>query len=204
MPQLHHILTLFGSPQIRNVGTIGGNIADASPIADSIPFLYVVEAELEIEGPSGQRHVNINDFYRGYKQFDLQPGELITRVHIPIPNEDQILRLYKVSRRLDLDIASFTAAIMIELDGDTIDSAAIALGAVGPTVIRAKNAEHYLAGKPLNEETMWQAGETAVAEISPITDVRGRQDFREQLTRNVFLKFYYETIESETTTGVTV
>ncbi len=139
------------------------------------------------------REVNINDFYHGYKKFDLRPGELLTRIRIPLPAADEHLRLYKVSRRRDLDIATFTAAIRVRLDDDTIANASIAFGAVGPTVIRAPNTEAFLRGRPLNENTMREAGDVAAAEISPISDVRGAADYRYQLTRNVLLKFYHET-----------
>jgi len=193
VPEFHKIVAVFGAPQIRHVGTIGGNIANASPIADSLPFLYVMDATLELHSAAGSRQVNINDFYKGYKKIDLRPGELITQVRIPLPADDELLRLYKVSRRRDLDIASFTAAIRVRLDGETIFDAAVAFGAVGPTVIRARKTEAFLRGKPLDEETMRQAGEVAVLEISPISDVRGAADYRYQLTRNIFLKFYHET-----------
>jgi len=192
-PPLHHILTLFGAPQIRNVGTIGGNIANASPIADSLPFLFVCEAELELRSLAGVRYVNINDFYQSYKQIDLLPGELLVRVRIPLPSDDSILRLYKVSRRRDLDIAGFTAAILVRLEGPKIKTASVSLGAVGPTVIRARRTEAFLVGRPFNELTMREAGEVAVGEISPISDVRGSQDFRRCLTQNVFTKFFHET-----------
>lgn len=192
VPQLHEIVTLFGSPQIRNVGTIGGNIINASPIADSLPFLHVMEAELQLTGRSGTRIVNINDFYRGYKQFDLEPGELLTQIVVPLPDENELFRLYKVSRRRDLDISSFTAAIRLRLDGNTITEAAIAYGAVGPTIVRAHQTEALLRGEPFTEETMRRAGDLAVDEVSPISDVRGSADYRYQLTRNVLLKFYHE------------
>ncbi len=192
VPQFHEIVTLFGSPQIRNVGTIGGNIINASPIADSLPFLYVMDAELELSSSRGARLVNINDFYRGYKQLDLEPGELLTRVIVPLPKEDELLRLYRVSRRRDLDIASFTAAIRLRLDGNSIGTVRIAYGAVGPTIIRALQTEDFLRGQPFTEATMRRAGELAVDEVSPISDVRGSADYRYQLTRNVLLKFYHE------------
>jgi len=192
VPQLHEILTLFGSPQIRNVGTIGGNIINASPIADSLPFLHVMEAELELCGSGGSRRVNVNDFYLGYKQLDLKPGELLTQVYVPLPCETELLQLYKVSRRRDLDISSFTAAIRLQLDGRSIASAAIAFGAVGPTIIRPRQTEKFLQGQPFTEETMIQAGELAIDEVMPISDVRGSADYRYQLTRNVLLKFYHE------------
>jgi xanthine dehydrogenase small subunit len=193
IPEFHKIIAVFGAPQIRHVGTIGGNIANASPIADSLPFLYVMEAMLELRSVNGSREVNINDFYKGYKKLDLRPGELIARVRVPLPADDELLRLYKVSRRRDLDIASFTAAIRMRLEGETISEAAIAFGAVGPSVIRARRTEEFLRGRPLDEATMQRAGEVAVAEISPISDVRGAADYRYQLTRNVLLKFYHET-----------
>ena len=193
VPEFHKIVSVFGAPQIRHVGTIGGNIANASPIADSLPFLYVMDAMLELRSAGGTRQVNINDFYKGYKKFDLRPGELIAQVRIPLPAEDELLRLYKVSRRRDLDISSFTAAIRMRLDGDSIADAAIAFGAVGPTVIRARKTEAFLRGRPLDEETMRLAGDVAVAEITPISDVRGAADYRYQLTRNILLKFFHET-----------
>lgn len=192
LPQFQKIISLFGSPQIRNVGTIGGNIINASPIADSLPLMFVSEAELQLRGKDGSRDVNINDFYQGYKKFDLQPDELLTQVRIPLPDDDEKLRLYKISRRKDLDISSFTAAIKIKLAGDKIESAAIAYGAVGPVVLRLPKTESFLVGKELDFETMTAAGEIAVGEITPISDVRGGDDYRFQLARNVLLKFVHE------------
>lgn len=193
LPEFHKIIRVFGAPQIRHVGTIGGNIANASPIADSLPFLFVMEAVLELRSAHGARIVPITEFYKGYKQLDMRPGELITRVRLPLPSADELLRLYKVSRRRDLDIASFTAAIRLRLDGETISQAAIAFGAVGPTVLRARKTEAFLRGRVLDEDTMRRAGDVATSEITPISDVRGSADYRYQLTRNVLLKFYFET-----------
>jgi xanthine dehydrogenase small subunit len=193
VPEFYKIVSFFGAPQIRHVGTIGGNIANASPIADSLPFLHVMEAALELRSASGSRRVNINDFYQGYKTFDLRPGELIAKVRIPLPTDGENLRLYKISRRRDLDISSFTAAIRMRLDGDTVANASIALGAVGPIVLRARKTEAFLRGRSLDEDTMRLAGDVAVSEITPISDVRGAADYRFQLTRNVLLKFLYDT-----------
>lgn len=192
-PEFHAIVSVFGSPQIRHVGTLGGNIVNASPIADSIPFLYVCDAELEIAGPNGQRRVNINDFYQGYKQYDLRSNEILTAVHIPLPPADRHLRLYKVSRRRDLDISSFTAAIWVDLDGDTIADVGIAYGAVGPIVIRLRKTEAFLRGKPFHSQSWQRAGDIAVTEITPISDVRGSVDYRLQLARNVLQKFFLQT-----------
>ncbi|GAB4108629.1 MAG: xanthine dehydrogenase small subunit [Phycisphaeraceae bacterium] len=194
LPQFHSILTLFGSPQIRHAGTIGGNIANASPIADSLPFLFVAEAQLELVSRSGSRVVPINEFYSGYKQFDLRPDELIARVHIPLPEDGVQLKLYKVSRRRDLDISTFTAALWLKFDGDqeTIREARIAYGGVAPVVLRLPRTENYLSGKQFDEQTMLQAGRIARTEISPITDVRGSEAYRRQLAENIPVKFYYD------------
>ena len=169
VPEFYKIVSVFGAPQIRHVGTIGGNIANASPIADSLPFLHVMEAMLELRSAGGTRQVNINDFYKGYKKFDLQPGELITKIRVPLPTDDELLRLYKVSRRRDLDISSFTAAIRMRLDGESIADVAIALGAVGPTVIRARKTEAVFARPAVgrgNHATGWRC--------------RGRRDYADQ------------------------
>ena len=136
--------------------------------------------------------MNINHFYHGYKKFDLQPNELLSGVRIPLPATDEILRLFKVSRRRDLDISTFTAAVRMRLDGETISQAAIAYGAVGPTVLRLTKTEQFLQGRLFTEETMDEAGEVAINEITPISDVRGSQDYRYQLARNVLLKFYLQ------------
>jgi xanthine dehydrogenase small subunit len=194
-PEFARILSVFGAPQIRHVGTIGGNIANGSPIADSLPFLYVTEATLVLASHSGLREININDFFRGYKQLDLKPGELIAEIRIPLPEADETLRLYKVSRRRDLDISTFTAAVRMQLNGDTIESASIAFGGVGPTALRAGKTEAYLVGQPFTEATMLQASTIAATEVTPITDVRGEANYRRQLTRNTLLKFYYQQLE---------
>jgi xanthine dehydrogenase small subunit len=192
VPEFYTIAAVFGAPQIRHVGTIGGNIANASPIADSLPFLFVMDAVLELASSNGARNVPITEFYQGYKKFDLRAGELIRRVRVPLPKDDEILKLYKVSRRRDLDIATFTAGVRLRLDGETIADAAVAFGAVGPVVIRARQTEAFLRGRTIDEETMRQAGDVAVSEITPISDVRGGAGYRYQLTRNVLLKFYHE------------
>jgi xanthine dehydrogenase small subunit len=212
-PEFANILSVFGAPQIRHVGTIAGNIANASPIADSLPFLYVMEATLILARSNlarsasadrrATREVNINNFYQGYKQLDLAPGELITEVRVPLPTDAGLLRLYKISRRRDLDISTLTAAIRLRLrdESEEITHAAIALGGVGPTVLRPRRAEQFLLGQPFTEHTMQAAATIAVEEITPITDVRGAADYRRQLVRNIFRKFYHQH-ESETAGAV--
>jgi xanthine dehydrogenase small subunit len=189
IPELAKILAVFGSPQIKNAGTLIGNIANGSPIGDTLPYLFVAGAVLEMN--NGTRTVPIDRFYLGYRKFDLQPDEIITRVRIGIVRDT--LKLYKVSRRKDLDISAFTAAIRVSMTGDRIDRAAVAYGGVAPTVIRLPRTEAFLAGKSATLDTFKHAGRIARDEIKPISDVRGSADYRLQLAENIMAKFWYET-----------
>ena len=188
IPELARILAIFGSPQIKNAGTLVGNIANGSPIGDTLPYLFVAGAVLELN--NGARTVPIDRFYLGYRKFDLQPDEIITRVRIGIVRDT--LKLYKVSRRKDLDISAFTAAIRLAMTGDRIDRAGIAYGGVAPTVIRLPRTEAFLTGKSATLETFEHAGRIARDEIKPISDVRGSADYRLQLAENIMSKFWYD------------
>ncbi|HWS73447.1 MAG TPA: FAD binding domain-containing protein, partial [Thermoanaerobaculia bacterium] len=192
IPELARILELFGSPQIRNAGTLAGNIANGSPIADTLPYLFVSGAELELTGIDGTRRVLVERFYLGYKTFDLQPDELITRIVIP-PTGGDVVKLFKVSRRLDLDISAFTAAVRLQLRGETIAAARIAYGGVGPVVMRLPKTEAFVTGRNAELEVFEEAGRIARSEIAPITDVRGSREYRLQLAENVLAKLWWET-----------
>jgi xanthine dehydrogenase small subunit len=207
IPELYRILNIFGSPQIRWAGTLIGNIANGSPIGDTLPYLFVADAQLELTGKSGTRVVPINSFYRGYKKFDMQPDEIITRVFVPsvgaavlgrtageTPAATQdILKLYKVSRRRDLDISAFTAAIRLRMNG-RIEEARIAYGGVAPTVIRLPKTESFLKGKAPTLDVFERAAEIARSETKPISDVRGSADYRLQLAENILCKFWHEAL----------
>lgn len=194
IPELARVLDRFGSPQIKNAGTLAGNIANASPIADTLPFLFVTDARLELAGRDGTRTVPIASFYRGYKKLDLAADEIITRISIPLPARGDTLRLYKVSKRSHLDISSFTAAMLMRRAGDRIDAIRIAYGGVAPVVLRLPRTESFLTGKPFSLETIEDAGAIAREEIAPISDVRGSREFRLQLAENVLRKFYYDAL----------
>jgi xanthine dehydrogenase small subunit len=195
LPEFHQIIVRFGSPQIRNVSTLVGNVAHGSPIADALPFLCVMDAELELVGMAGKRRVKINEFYQGYKVKDLAADEIITRVLLPLPTGDELLRLYKVSRRQDLDIATVGAAIRVRRAGPVITRAYVAFSGVAPTVVRLPATEAFLQGKLLSESTFREAGRLACREIQPISDVRGTRHFRLQLVENLMLKFYVNCLQ---------
>ena len=157
-----------------------------------MPFLFVMDAEVELTGTSGSRWVNIHHFYHGYKQLELRPDELITALRLQLPKSNETLKLYKVSKRKDLDISTFTAGIRMALEGATISQASVAYGGVGPVVLRLPETEQFLSGKPLTLETVRKAGKLARREIIPISDVRASKDYRLQLAENILLKFYHE------------
>ncbi len=218
IPELYGILNIFGSPQIKNAGTLAGNIANGSPIGDTLPYLFVAGAELELAGSAGTRTVAIGDYYLGYKKFDLKPDEIIARVRVPVVpchserseespaaggpspssrlgmTRHDVLKLYKVSRRKDLDISAFTAAIRLRTTDGHINSATIAYGGVAPTVVRLPKTEAFLAGKAISLGTFEEAGRIARGEVKPISDVRGGADYRAQLAENILPKFYYEVL----------
>jgi xanthine dehydrogenase small subunit len=202
-PELAKMFYRHGSPLIRNAGTLAGNIANASPIGDSMPALFVLSAEIELSGRAGSRRVNMNDFYTGYRKTVMAADELITRVIIPLPKRDETLRLYKVSKRHDLDISTFTAAFWMRRENGVIGEIRIAYGGVGPVIYRLRKTEEALSGKPLNESEFESAAEIARAEITPISDVRGDADYRFQLAENILRKFYFDVTGAETYDRVT-
>lgn len=192
LPEYYEILTRFGSPQVRHAGTLVGNLANASPIADSIPFHYVAESTLELASARGTRSVPIEAFYLGYKQLDLAVDEVITGVKTPLPTGSTQVKLYKVSKRRDMDISTATLAFWLEMDGGVVSTVRIAAGGVGPTVLRLPQAEASLSGKPLTLEAMQTAGSAARDEFTPLSDVRGSDAFRWQLVENLFAKCWHE------------
>ena len=197
LPELDEIITIFASRQIKNAATLAGNIANASPIADSLPFLYVIDAEMELTALHGTRWVNINRFYHGYKNTEMKPDELITRIRWNLPEPEDVLKLYKVSKRKDLDISTFTAGILLRLKKGKIQNARLAFGGVGPVVLRLPRTEEFLQGKPMLTGIFHEAGKLARDEISPISDVRASSDYRLQLAENILLKFFHECSDNE-------
>lgn len=194
VPEFAQYLEWFGSPPIRNAGTLAGNLANGSPIGDMLPPLFVLEAKVELTSAGGgRRAVDVNDFYTGYRQTVMRPDELIAAITVPLPRADEIFKLYKVSKRKDLDISIFSAAIWMRLrDGQIIDCR-LAYGGVGPTVVRLRNTEAALRGRPLDEATLGSVEPVVQGEISTISDVRGSSAYRRLLAGNILRRFHAET-----------
>ncbi len=201
-PEWADFMHIFASPQIKNNATLVGNVANGSPIGDNLPFLLALDAKLIIQGPNQQRSLNINDFYTGYKQFNLAEGELITHIEIPHKPKGSVLKLYKVSQRRDLDISCVSSAIMLTFDQQkVVQRAAIALGGVAATALRIKAIEQQLIGHHLTEITdtaaCQQVAQKLAAAIKPMSDVRGSDVFRKQLVANLYRKYIDELTANE-------
>ncbi len=171
-----------------------GTSSPGSPIGDTLPPLIVLGAEIDLAGARHARRAGAQQFYTGYRQTVLAPDELVTGVRIPIPKADEILRLYKVSRRKDLDISSFSAAICLKRSGGVIADVRIAFGGVGPTVLRMTKTEAALRGGPATLDRFERAAAVAAAQVTPISDVRGSERYRRSLAGNILLKFWHEMI----------
>lgn len=193
-PEWMEFLHVFASPQIKNNGTLVGNVANGSPIGDNLPFLLAMDANLWLQGTQTKRSININNFYLGYKQLDLAADEIITHVEIPIPESKPFIKLYKVSQRRDLDISCVAATMMISMDDEQkVKKAKMAFGGVAATPIRLSQIENELYGKSfseISESTHIQSvAELIATSIKPQSDVRGSEEFRRVLAGNLYRKF---------------
>lgn len=169
----------IGSIQIRNLATIGGNIAHASPAADTVAGLLVADAQVDIASVDGERSVPIDELFTGPGQTVLRPGEIITRFRLPSPASGSHYIKHKIREVMDLAFIGVAAAINI--DNGTITDARIGLAAVAPTPIRATEAEALLKGNALTPELLEQAGEAAAAGCSPISDLRCSAEHRREM-----------------------
>ena len=175
----------IGSVQIRNLATIGGNIAHASPAADTVAGLLAADAQVDIASAGRNRTVPINKLFTGPGQTVLRPGEIITHFRLPSPASGSHYIKHKI--REVMDLAFIGVASAINLDNGTITEARIGLAAVAPTPIRATEAENLLKGKVLTPELLEQAGEAAAAATSPISDLRCSAEHRREMV-NVLTK----------------
>lgn len=195
-PDFSHMMHIFASPQIKNVGTLVGNIVNASPIADTIPFLLVNEAILNIASVNGLRQVNVNDFYKGgYKELDLVSDELVTSVILPKSTHEY--KLYKVSPRKDLDISTVTFAARYKVVDDKITDLNLAFGGVGPIVLRTRTLENMARDKKLDRALFKDLSDEVSKEVSPLSDHRGSNKYRYQLCANLLLRFGDEIMQNQ-------
>jgi len=177
-PILAEACKTVGSYQVRNRATLVGNICNASPAADTAPPLLVLEAKVNIVGPDGEKTVLLNQFFVGVKKNILKKGEIVTSVIVPSLRDKWTGVYLKQGRRKDVDLATVGVAVVC-----IRDEIRIALGAVAPTPIRAFKTEELLKGKTIDESLLEKAGKSALTEVSPISDVRSSQEYREEIIK---------------------
>jgi xanthine dehydrogenase FAD-binding subunit len=177
-PGLTEAAHLIGSLQIQSRASIGGNLCNASPAADTSPALLALGATAKIAGPGGPREVAVDKFFAGPGQSVLKPGELVVEILIPPPAAHTSDRYLRMIPRNEMDIAIVGAGACITLEGDKVTAARIGLGAVAPTPILAPKAAEYLIGKKLDEKAAERAGQIAQESAVPIDDMRGTAEYR--------------------------
>ena len=193
LPGLEELWRRFASPPIRNAGTLGGNIANGSPIGDSMPALMVAGTSLVLCSTAGEREVALDDFYIDYQVQDLRPGEFLQRIRIPLPAAGTILRSDKLSKRFDQDISAVCNAYCLDLDGEQVHSFRMACGGLAATIKRARHCEAAVVGQPWNEATIERAVTALARDFAPITDMRASADYRLHGAGNLLRRFYLET-----------
>jgi CO/xanthine dehydrogenase FAD-binding subunit len=188
-PMLCQASSETGGLAIQNRGTLGGNIANASPAGDSPPALLVYDAQLELISARGSRLVPYNGFHIGYKQMLMRPDELIKSIRLPRTRQRWRQYYRKVGTRKAQAISKICFAALALLDGDQIKDIRIALGSVAPTVVRCSRTENVLRNRKLDAETVQAARAELAREISPIDDIRSTANYRLQVALNVLEDF---------------
>jgi xanthine dehydrogenase small subunit len=196
-PSFAGMIRRIGSRQIRNLGTIGGNIGNASPIGDTPPCLIALDAKLTLVSADGERELAIEDFFLDYRKTDLRPGEVIRSIRIPKLTPGQEFRTYKVSKRFDQDISAVIGAYRLTLDGGSVAEARIAYGGMAATPKRAASMEAALTGAIWSEETARNAGLEAAEDFAPLSDHRATAEYRALVAANLCTRLYRDLAGTE-------
>ena len=193
VPSLTDVWLRFASPPIRNAGTMGGNVANGSPIGDSPPALMALDAEIELRQGERVRRMALPEFYVDYMKNRLEAGEFVQGLAVPLAAMRRQVRVYKISKRFDCDISALCAGFAIELDGDTVKTVRLAYGGMAAIVRRAARAEAALVGQPWSEASV-RAAQAALAEdFKPLTDMRASAAYRLKVAQNLLQRLWLET-----------
>jgi xanthine dehydrogenase small subunit len=195
IPAFARLITRIGGDQVRNMGTIGGNIANGSPIGDSPPPLIALGAQLTLRSAEGARTIPLEDYFIAYGKQDRQPGEFVESVFVPYPVADAKFAVYKISKRRDEDITAVLGAFYLVLDEtDRVTDIRIALGGMAATPKRARSVEAELIGEPWTEATIEAARPAFDTDFQPLTDWRATAEYRQLTAKNLLTRFYLETV----------
>ncbi|MDJ0921346.1 MAG: xanthine dehydrogenase small subunit [Henriciella sp.] len=192
-PDFGELVRRIGSTQVRNSGTIGGNIANGSPIGDTPPPLIVLNAQLELASSEGARTIPLEDFFIDYGKQDLRTGEYVRSVLIPPLADGLVFRTYKISKRFNQDISALCGAFAFEIEDGVVTSARVAFGGMAATPKRAAACEAALTGQPWTEATIDEAANAMARDYAPITDMRASAPYRMKTAQNLLRKAFLET-----------
>jgi xanthine dehydrogenase small subunit len=194
IPAFGNLIDRIGGEQVRNMGTIGGNIANGSPIGDTPPPLIALGASVRLRSASGARSVLLEDYFIEYGKQDRRPGEFVESVVVPYPSDNSHFAVYKISKRRDEDISALCGAFHLALDAaGNVADIKIAFGGMAGTPKRARTVEAELLGKPWSEATAEAARDAFDADYQPLTDWRASAEYRRMTAKNLLTRFYLET-----------
>jgi xanthine dehydrogenase small subunit len=191
-PTLAEMAQRFGSPPVRNSGTLCGNLANGSPIGDSLPVMIALDAEVVLRRGVRIRHVPLERFYLGYQRTALEAGEFVMSVKVPAPRAQRWVAGYKVSKRFDQDISAIAVAVCVEVADGCVICARIAFGGMAAVAARALATEGSLIGAPWNEASIDAAVAKLAEDFKPLTDMRASSAYRLQTAGNLLRRFYFE------------
>jgi xanthine dehydrogenase small subunit len=192
-PELSEMRQRFASLPIRNAGTLGGNLANGSPVGDSAPWLIALGARIVLRASAGRRSMALEDFYLDYQKKDMRPDEFVEAVRIPLPRAERRFRVYKLAKRFDQDISAVCAAFCLTLDGGIARDVRIACGGMAATTRRAPRAEAAIEGRAWDEAALEQAMRMLAQDYRPLTDMRATGAYRMKAARNLLRRFWLET-----------
>ena len=196
-PTLTDVWLRFASPPIRNAGTMGGNVANGSPIGDSAPVLIALDALIELRRGARVRRLPLSEFYLGYMKNRQEPGEFVQAIAVPLPATNlpgaRALRVYKVSKRFDSDISAVCAGFSIELDGGAVKAVRLAYGGMAAIVKRAAKAEAAIVDQPWTQATVNAAKAALAEDFQPLSDMRASAAYRLQVAQNLLQRLWLET-----------
>ncbi|HWE19937.1 MAG TPA: xanthine dehydrogenase small subunit [Hyphomicrobiaceae bacterium] len=192
-PDFGELLRRFGSVQVRNAATIGGNIANGSPVGDGPPALIALGASLVLRKGAARRTLALDAYFLAYGKQDRCPGELIEAIEVPITDPPERLKCYKVSKRFDQDIATVCGCLNVDIADGAVRTARIAFGGMAGTPRRATHVEAALAGRSWTHAAVIAALPAFERDFAPISDMRGSAAYRMQVAKNLLIKYFYET-----------
>ncbi|MDG2018105.1 MAG: xanthine dehydrogenase small subunit [Porticoccaceae bacterium] len=191
-PDLHELIERLGSLQIRNQGTIAGNVGNASPIGDMPPVLIALNAQLLLRKGEQTRLVAVEDYFVKYKVTVLQTSEFIEKIIIPRPEAQQLFRTYKISKRLEDDISATCGAFSLQIDQGKVSDIRIAFGGMAEIPKRAQHCERAILNQPWNKQTIELAASELAKDFTPITDFRASAEYRLSVSQNMLHRLFLE------------